>query len=238
MKYNAAIVEDDEKQAQQLASYLERYGNENGCSFSVTFFRNALDFLSEYACDMDMIFMDIQMPMMDGMMASKKLRERDARVRLIFVTSMAQYALGGYAVNAIDFCVKPVRYEDLAFTLKRVILSLGQEEPKKVALSFHDRYRLVDAGDILYVEVAAHTLTYHLKGGETVNVRGTMSAVEKELADAHFMRCNKCYLVNPRWIDEVQGYSLRIGNEELAISRLRRKEFMKELGEWLSRDGR
>ncbi len=55
--------------------------------------------------------MDIAMPHMNGLEAAAALRKRDAEVCLIFITSLAQYALKGYEVNAFDFLVKPLSYE-------------------------------------------------------------------------------------------------------------------------------
>lgn len=64
----------------------------------------------------DIVFMDIQLPDMDGMTASRRLRALDRDVILIFVTNMANYAVSGYEVDALDFIVKPVSY--FPFTVK------------------------------------------------------------------------------------------------------------------------
>ena len=72
---------------------------------------NGMNFLDDYKGDCDLIFMDIAMPHMDGLETAAALRKRGDNTCLIFITSMAQYALKGYEVNAFDFLVKPLAYE-------------------------------------------------------------------------------------------------------------------------------
>ena len=105
-----AIVEDEQEQADRLQSHIRRYGEEHQIGTQVTVCSNVITFLEQYKAEFDIVFMDIMMPMMNGMDAAHLLREKDDKVMLIFVTSMRQYALQGYDVAAADFIVKPVPY--------------------------------------------------------------------------------------------------------------------------------
>ena len=105
-----AIVEDDEKYADLLQEYLKKYGEERSEEFCCVMHKNAVVFLNNYKANYDIVFMDIDLPHMNGMTASQKLREVDKQVVLVFVTNLAQMAIKGYEVNAYDFIVKPVSY--------------------------------------------------------------------------------------------------------------------------------
>ena len=94
-----AVVEDEIEMTNQLLKYVKQFFNENDLDYSVTTYNNAIKLLDNYDFSFDLIFMDINMPILDGMSASKKLREIDSEVTLIFITSLAQYALKGYEVN-------------------------------------------------------------------------------------------------------------------------------------------
>ena len=128
---NIAIVEDDKDQAQLLESALARYSDEFRVPLRTTVFYNAMAFLSKYSGDYDIVFMDILMPMMNGMDASRILREKDDKVMVIFVTNMQQYAIQGYEVGAFDFILKPIRYPEFKLKFTRAVSKLMPQ--KKVA---------------------------------------------------------------------------------------------------------
>ena len=123
-----AIVDDEQKQRDLLCGYLERYRQESGRQLRVTAFADAETFLQGYQPDFDIIFMDIQLPDRDGMTLSKKLRETNRTVILIFVTNMVQMAVEGYSVDAMDFIVKPVNYYRMAAALDKACLQLEQKQ--------------------------------------------------------------------------------------------------------------
>ena len=100
---NLAVVEDDDKTRERFCATIDEYGKRHGINFCKRCFGLATDFLENYSPDYDIIFMDIQLPDLDGMSAAKKLREVDKSVTLVFVTNFAQYAINGYEVGATDF---------------------------------------------------------------------------------------------------------------------------------------
>ena len=108
--FKVAIVEDSIKDFTLLKSYLEQYEKENNIEFNIQCFENGIRFLDKFSANYDIIFMDIDMPYMNGLEVSKKIREIDKTVVLIFVTNLSQYAVNGYEVEALDYIVKPISY--------------------------------------------------------------------------------------------------------------------------------
>ena len=129
---NIAIVEDDAQQAVQLETALKRYSEEFRTPLKTAVFYNAMSFLGKYTAEYDIIFMDILMPMMNGMDAARILREKDEKVMVIFVTNMQQYAIQGYEVGAFDFILKPVSYPEFKLKFTRALSKLM---PQKKAAS-------------------------------------------------------------------------------------------------------
>lgn len=108
--FKTAIVEDNSVDAGKLKDFLERFAAKSGEVFITTVFKDAADFLNGYKQIYDMVFMDIELPGINGMEAAHKLRTVDGKVTLIFVTNMARFAVKGYEVDAADYVVKPVHY--------------------------------------------------------------------------------------------------------------------------------
>jgi len=227
-----AIVEDEQSEADILSENIIRFGKENNLEFEFNYFKNAVIFLTNYKPIYDVVFMDIEMPHLNGMEAARKFREVDDVTMLIFVTNVAHMAAHGYEVDAFDYIIKPVSYSSLTLKLKRACRKLDSVNDKKVILSSAGTRICLSANDITYVEVADHKLIYHTEDGE-YNSYGTMSKAVEQLGSESFSLCNNCYLVNLRYVKKIEKYTAFVGNEELLISHPRKKAFMDALNKYI-----
>ena len=232
--FKIAIVEDSKEEQNRLLKNLERYGVENQQNFVFSLFEDGLAFLKD--CEaFDIVFMDIMLPGITGMEAAQRLREYDKRMVIIFVTTIAQFAVKGYEVEALDYIIKPVGYERLTMKLQKAIKII--EANKGNELTINDARGIIKCStkDILFVEVQGHKLKYHTM--ENVYVEyGSLTELEKVLNIYNFVRCNSCYLVNLQYIKRVINKDLTIlltNGEKLKISQPRRKLFISELTNWL-----
>lgn len=98
------------------------------------------------------------MPGMDGISLARRIRQDDKEVLLMFITNMAQYALHGYEVEAIDYVIKPLGYQEFALKMKKAMRYMGRHEKKQIMLQTTDGIQPVAIEDILYVEVIRHYL--------------------------------------------------------------------------------
>lgn len=227
-----AIVEDEIEYAKILEQYLVQYGNEENVDFQITHYNNALAFLYEYKSDFDLVFMDINMPNMNGMEASVELRKLDQTVVLIFVTNMLQYAIKGYEVDALDFIVKPVKYFSFAIKMNKAMKRISNHEEHEIYIkTIDDCVTRIKVSHLKYVEVYGHKLTYHTEEGNYV-ISGSLKNAENELGKYNFVKCNKSYLVNLRHVTAIKGYIAVVGGEELLIGHPKRKEFIQALNDY------
>ena len=116
-----AVVDDQPDMRQQLCSMIDQYSRENNCMLEVTAFSDGSQVITNYCKGFDIIFLDIEMPELGGMDAAERIRTVDPDVVLVFVTNMAQYAIRGYEVDALDFVLKPVNYYQFSTKLARAL---------------------------------------------------------------------------------------------------------------------
>lgn len=228
---NIAIVEDEDGAAELLAGYIERFSKSTGQEFKVDRYRDAVEFLTDYKAKYAVVFMDIQMPNRDGMSASIELRRLDKTISIVFITNLIQYAQKGYEVDAVAFIIKPVQYYDFALKFRKALDVYVINEKQVFTLSTSKGLCRISTDKLIYVETVKHRLYYHMVDGVAERT-GVLSQVEAELKQFGFLRCNQCYLVNPRFIVRVSGSSVQLGALSLAISRPRKKSFMEELANW------
>lgn len=225
-----AVVEDEAAMAQQLQTELERFGQENGYAVQVTQFADGARLVEGYRPVWDLIFLDIDMPVMDGLSAARSVRAMDPDVLLLFVTNLAQYAINGYEVGALDYILKPVNPYALNMKLKKAVRQLRSGDSKALMLKRGSDVVRVPLSRIYYIEIFNHSLRYHTADAE-IEMTGayTLAGLEKELAGHGFVRCHNCYLVNLRYVDGLHGNTLTVFGQPLAVSRNRRKAVVEAL---------
>lgn len=234
-----AIVEDEKEGAQTIASYINKYATINKINIKTMYFNSAEALFENYPKDLNLIFMDIELPGMDGMMAVKKLREENEEVSVIFVTNLAQYAINGYEVRAFDFIVKPLSYYNFSMKFRRFLDFYNIEFGQEIWISNRDEKRLINSSKIKYIEIMKHTLTYHMEDGAEISCSGTLSSVRELLQSHSFIQCNRSCLINLQYVKRVKGYDvIVVPDEVLQISRDNRKKFLESLNNYLGLGGK
>ena len=229
---NVAIVEDTLKDAETLKDYTRRAVEMVNETCEITVFNNAVDFLDGYRGNFDIVFMDIELPDINGMDAAKKLRLLDESVVLIFVTNMAQFAVGGYAVDAMDFMVKPVSYENVCIKISRAIKKIEGKREEKLVLPGKSGVTVIMIPQIRYVEIMNHRLTFFTTPGDEAAM-GSLSKIEEKILRFNIWRCNNYSLVNLNFVTKVEDYTVWLGKEMLTVSRARKRPFLKDLADLL-----
>lgn len=227
-----ALVDDDKKIIVQLKRYIERYYENTAEDYKITAFSDGMDLLTGYRPVYDLIFIDINMSKLDGLRTARRLREADESVILIFITNLAKYAVRGYEVNALDFMIKPLKYEHFSANMKKAEKVLGRYASSNIVINMDGEIRVLVTTDIYYVEVYDHWLIYYLKD-TSYKVRGSMTKLKEQIHTDAFQMCNRCYLVNLKHVRAISGDTLTVGEYRLRISRTRKKEFITALTDYL-----
>ena len=221
MTLNCIIIDDEPLAAELLASYVKRTPF---LSLTGTFNNAITGMQAIREKEVHLCFMDIQMPVLNGVEAAKRLRRTDPSVSLVFVTDLKNRMADGYAVEALDFIVKPMNYLKFSVVMKRAAKRLSRPKSEVFLQSGGDLFR-VAVDEILYVEVDRNRCFYHTENG-VIEIWSSLKKEEERLKDDPFVKANSCYLVNLAHIKSISGDAVQVGGESLAISRSKRRELM------------
>ncbi len=227
-----AIAEDDPQCLAQLEQFIGDYGRETGRAFQITRFSNGEDLVEGYQPEFDLILMDVEMPFMDGMTAAGYVRRVDPEVVIVFVTNLAQYAIQGYSVNALDYILKPLNYFSFSQRLGRALQYVHKKEAAFLTVMVKGGAIKLEVDGIFYIERLGRQLMIHTRSGIHAST-ATLQQVEQDLAGKGFARCNKGYLVNLEHVTGIQDGCAVVGGDRLLISRGRRAPFLEALTDWV-----
>lgn len=227
MKTLRCIIVDDEPLAVKMLEgfvartpFLELAGSYNDPVLALSEIRSLAP---------ELVFLDIQMPDLDGMEFSRML---PPDTRVVFTTAFKQYAFESYEVKALDFLLKPIRYQKFLeaaekardwFALKEAASASApsyQAEKTSVFLKVDGVLRKVDLADIQYVEGMKDYVMFHLASARQPLVTHlTMKAVEDMLPSEHFMRIHRSFILGLSHIASVTPQAdVKVGDALLHVS--------------------
>lgn len=230
--YHIAICDDEKPFVDQLTRQLERYGAESGRPLKVTTYDDGLALIEHYDPSIDLIFLDIRMRLVDGLKAAEYVRKQDAEVGLIFLTTLAEYALEGYQYQATNYIVKPLGYARLKSELDRFFGRRQKQDAPALVITNDDGRFKVPLRSIRYIETCKRNLLVHAEQGDLI-AHKSMKEMEERL-DAHdFLRCHTSFLVNLFYVENVEKLELVLaGGARVPISQPKRKAVMARLAEY------
>lgn len=228
MRNLRTCVVDDEPLAAQL---LSKYVTETPFLTLSGSFASAQDAVkSVVSGDIDLVFLDINMPQLNGLEFARIIPDS---CRIVFTTAYEKYAIEGFRVNALDYLLKPISYEEFLTAAKKALNSFAVAETKtgnneKRSIIVKSEYRLmqIQLRDILYLEGLKDYVKICLDdGSKSIMTLMNMRTLEQELPNDMFMRVHRSYIVNTSKIRVIERNRIIFGNVQIPISESYKKEF-------------
>ena len=226
-----AIVDDDDTDAANTANMVDRYYQSDRNAYRITRFADGGTFLGEYKAGFDALFLDVEMPGIDGLETAHRLREIDDHVVLVFTTKMTQYAAVGYDVDAIGYLVKPIDYFGFALKMLKVEDLVAKRQGVTIPLTVGTGPQFLSSHDVRYVEVLGHEVIYHT-ADTAYKVWSSLKEAAALLEPVHFAAASRYCLVNLEWVKAVTGDTVVVDGQTLPVSRSKRKPLMQALAEY------
>lgn len=229
------ICDDEPLFINNLKKLIKQYAIETSYDIKITEYYDGLELIEKYDSSLDLIFLDIRMKIIDGLSAAQRIRQKDAKVSIIFLTTLTQYALEGYQYQATNYIIKPLKYIRLKTELERWRYSHQKEKNTFIIVQNDTGQYKIFLENLSYVESFNRNLLFHSQQ-ENIICYKSMKEIEAELGDKEFVRCHTSYLVNLQYIKGVHKLEIQlITGEILPISQPRRKEFMEQLSNYWGR---
>ena len=208
VRYKIAICDDLESDRDYLKDLLNKWAINNSHLLNIDTFSSAESFLFHYeeAKDYDILLLDIEMGLMDGVSMAKKIRQDNDTVQIIFITGYSDYIAEGYEVNALHYLIKPVKEEKLFSVLERAIEKVNKND---VVLNLETANGMVRVPiyQIRFAEVFGNYVTIH--ANDDVVVKMTLNEVEK-LLDERFYRVGRSVIVNLNEVSRVTRTEIKL----------------------------
>lgn len=194
----------------------------------------ALSFLNSQR--VDLIFLDINMPELSGLELYKSLISPPA---VIFTTAYPEFAAESYDYNAVDYLLKPIRYERF---LKAVNKASTKAEPKSVdnpvqatTSSPAEEFLFLKSGtsqvkvfpqEVLFVEAAGNYMCFHTREKKIMSLLNMKEATDL-LASQNFVRVHKSWLINLTHLEAIEKHDVVVGGHKIPIGVTYREHFFR-----------
>lgn len=183
----------------------------------------------------DLVFLDVQMPHINGIEFARTVPKNTL---IIFTTAYTEYALDSYEVEAIDYLVKPIKFERFQKAVNKAIAyqsllnteekeNIGDVEADFIIVKSERRYFKISLSDILFIEGLKDYVIIHIEG-ERIITKMNLKNIHEKLPRKQFLRINKSYIVNSRLIDSFDNNDVYIRNHTVAIGNIYREAFFDE----------
>ena len=199
------------------------------------------DELIASGCEPDILFLDIQMPGMDGMETARILRQKNERMVLIFVTAVEEYVFQAFDVAAFHYLVKPFSDEKFEKVVKRAVRSIekyseNQSDEKYMMVQSGGSHMKVFLKDIVYAEVYNRKVIIHTRD-TNIEYYGKLQELS-EIAGADFFRTHRAYLVHFKYVQKYDANCVTMENGAALIAKQNYSEFVKQYLKYNQRKGK
>lgn len=215
--FKIAICDDEKLFRRQIQKTLINYQREKDVLYEINHFASGKELikLGIELAQYKIIFLDINMDEVDGIMAARKIREVSSDIFIVFITAFVNYTLEGYKVDAVRYILKNnVNFAESIYECMDAISVKMHYVVKRKEFGFNEGTKKVPLERLLYIESRLHKLEFYIMEDKLniYSLYGTLNDMEKKLEGNEFLRIHQSYLVNMKHIERVSRYEVLLTN--------------------------
>ncbi len=225
-----AICDDERQIINDYTKIIGEYLVAKNIVCSVDGFTDGNSFL-QLAGEYDLVFLDYDLPDINGMEIARSIRANDGKIMIVFLTAYAEHVFDSFHVDAFRYLLKPVSKEAVYEVLEKFVEIYNHN--RKITIPTNNAYISVDADEVIYIEAAKKHTKVKTTGNEFM-ANKAISVYQTEIANPHFFRTHRGYIVNMRYISTVEKNTITLTNGEIILlSSKCRDEFNKSYMNYL-----
>ena len=221
------ICDGDTAVRVMLSDFIKRYKNETGLNIQVVSYDNGEKLLRHYPFEMDLIFLEITFAKMSGIDIARRIREVDAHVGIVFLTTLLSHVLEAYEVRANNYLIKPLRYTRF---LKEIEQARARRGQSRFIIENNDSgvYKIYTKS-IQYIETDGKNTRIHIEDGSVLSYK-RMKIHQETLFESYFIRCHTSFIVNLLFLEKLEQSEIVLSaGVRIPVSRHRKKAVVERI---------
>ena len=218
-----ALCDDSPVELDRIQSFISEYKTKSKDEIYFEAFISPVEFLSKISSGafFDLVFLDVLMPVINGIDVAKEIFKSNKLTQIIFLTSSREFAADSYSVAALDYIIKPINAESLDRAMSRFFEKYQKIKSDELVIREKSTISRIPLHNLSYVEVLDHHLIYHLSNSYTIRCRQSLSEIEALLIkNGKFIRTSRSFIVNMDYVAKIEpGHILMDDGSSVSVSR-------------------
>lgn len=220
---NIGICEDELHYRVNIKDMLGDILSTYSINYKIYEFSSGEELLSNYPKDLDILIMDIQMKIINGMDTARKIREFDQNLEIVFMTSFSEFMQEGYEVKAYRYILKPISERKISRNILPCINEIMKKKNNYLTINVKNYVDRIKIDSIVYIETDRPNILIYTNDNK-YTTKMSISKIDKILREHGFFRCHNSYIVNLKLVESMNSNTLKIGEKYIPISKYRVKE--------------
>lgn len=221
---NIGICDDELNYRVKIKDILKEILSSYPINYNIYEFSSGEELLNNYPKDLDILIIDIQLKIINGMDAARKIRKFDENLEIIFMTSFAEFMQDGYEVKAYRYILKPINERKVSKNIIPCIKEIMKKRNNYLTINVKNYVDRIKIDSIIYIETDKPNILIYTRDN-VYTTKMSISKMEKILSEYGFFRCHNSYIVNLKLIKSMNRNTVVVEGKDIPISKYRVKDF-------------
>ncbi|AWH76400.1 LytR/AlgR family response regulator transcription factor [Clostridioides difficile] len=219
---NIGICDDELHYRLKIKDILKKVLSSYTMDYNIHEFSSGKELLCNYPKNLDILIIDIQMEILNGIDTSRKIREFDENLEIIFMTSFPEFMQEGYEVKAYRYILKPINEKKITKNILPCIDEIMKKRNNYLTIKVKNYVDRIKIDSIIYIETDRPNIVIYTHDN-TYTTKMSISKIEKILSEFGFFRCHNSYIINLKLVQSMNGNSVVINGKSIPVSKYRVK---------------